>query len=127
MIKLDPIIAVRDIEKSAQWYEQVFNFRRKGKDLAILYSEEEEIVLCLHPWEMDNHPTMRNREISPGNGLMLYFKTDKLEAIRENAEKAGAKIEEDIHVNPNPNKKEFSIWDPDGYFIIVTAYHEYEG
>lgn len=127
MIKLDPVIAVKDVQKSAQWYEQVFNFRRKEEHLAVLYSEENEIVLCLHPWEMDDHPTMRNQKTTPGNGLILYFKTDKLEAIRKNAEKAGAKIEEDLHVNPHSNKKEFSMWDPDGYYIIVTEYHEYEG
>lgn len=40
---------------------------------------------------------------------------------------ARAKIDEDIHINPNPNKREFSMWDTDGYYIIVTEYHEYEG
>lgn len=127
MIKLDTIIAVREIETSAKWYEQVFGFRRNGKHLAVLYSAEGDIVLCLHPWEMDDHPSMRNTEITPGNGIILYFKTDAMQEIRENARKIGAKIHEDIHVNPNPNKKEFSMWDPDGYYIIITEYHEYEG
>jgi catechol 2,3-dioxygenase-like lactoylglutathione lyase family enzyme len=126
-MKLDTIIAVKDIEQSAKWYAQVFGFHRKGDHLAVLYSENNEIVLCLHPWEMDDHPSMRNQEITPGNGIILYFKTDRMEEILENARKVEAKTDEDIHLNPNPNKKEFSMLDPDGYYIIVTEYHEYEG
>lgn len=126
MTKLDTIIAVNDIEKSTKWYEQVFGFRGQGEHLSVLYSENNKIELCLHPWEMDNHPTMTNQNITPGNGIILYFKTDRMEEIRENAEKVGAKIDEDIHTNPNPDKKEFSMWDPDGYYLIVTEYHEYE-
>lgn len=129
MMKLDTIIAVRDIEQSAKWYEQVFNFKNLhgGNHFAILTTENDEIILCLHPWKMDDHPSMRNSEITPGNGIILYFKTDKMEEIRENARNVDAKIDEDIHINPNPNKREFSMWDPDGYYIIVTEYHEYEG
>ena len=127
MMKLDTIIAVKNIEKSAKWYEQVFGFRSHGEHLAVLHSEDDEIVLCLHPWEMDHHPTVMNPEGTPGNGLILYFKTDKMEEIRANAEKIGAKIDKNIHINPNPDKRGFSMWDPDGYYLIVTEYHEYEG
>ncbi|MCC6866481.1 MAG: VOC family protein [Ignavibacteria bacterium] len=129
MMKLDTIIAVKDIEKSVKWYEQVFNFKNLhgGNHFAILTTQNNDIVLCLHPWEQDDHPTMRDQEITPGNGLILYLKTDKMEEIRENARKVNAKIDEDIHINPKPNKREFSMWDLDGYYIIVTEYHEYEG
>jgi|SRR5699024_11808984 len=130
MSKLDTIIAVKDVDDSAKWYEQIFGFKNnhiEGHGFAVLKAETNEIVLCLHSWEMDDHPTMRNQDIMPGNGVILYFKTNKMEEIRENARKAGAKIDEDIHINPNPNKSEFSMWDPDGYYWIVTEYHEYEG
>lgn len=126
-MKLDTIIAVKDLRKSAGWYEQVFGFRAIGEHLIVLYSENDDIVLCLHPWKRDDHPSMRNPDIIAGNGIILYFKTDKMEEIRENAGKAGALLDEDIHLNPNPQKREFSMWDPDGYYIIVTEYHEYEG
>lgn len=128
-MKLDTIIAVRDIEKSALWYERVLGLRNMhgGNHFAILTNKDNEVVLCLHPWERDDHPSMRNPKIKPGNGLILYFKTDKMEEIRENAQKVGVKIDADIHINPNPNKREFSMWDLDGYYIIVTEYHEYEG
>ena len=60
-----------------------------------------------------------------GNGLILYFRSDNLEETREAAEKLGARIAEDIHVNPNSGQEEFSIWDLDGYYLTVTTYHDY--
>jgi hypothetical protein len=70
---------------------------------------------------------MANSTITPGNGLILYFRTDNIDVIRKNAGKTGSLIEEEIHVNPNSTKKEFSLRDPDGYYLTITEYHEYEG
>ena len=64
---------------------------------------------------------------SPGNGLILYFRTENLNAIRQNVEAMGYPVEEDIHLNPNSKKKEFSLHDPDGYYLTITEYHEYGG
>ena len=129
MTKLDPIIAVKDVEASSKWYQQVFGFSREhgGKEFAVLVSENNEILLCLHKWEEHHHPTMTNPNITPGNGLILYFRTDNMNIIYENALKAGCAIVEDIHLNPNSRRKEFSIRDPDGYFLTVTEFHNYEG
>ena len=83
------------------------------------------VILCLHKWKEDNHPTMIDESIKPGNGLILYFRVNNLEKIRENAEKLGAVIEEDIHMNPNSENEEFSILDLDGYYITISRYHDY--
>ncbi len=127
MMKLDPIIAVQDVEASAKWYEQIFKFKKAhgGDDFAVLLSEDDEIILCLHKWGEHQHPSLTDQSIVAGNGLLLYFRTDKLEAIRMEVEKAGCIIEEDIHLNPNSLKKEFSIKDPNGYFLTITEYHTY--
>ena len=128
MTKLDPIIAVKDVEASVQWYQQVFGFDRAhgGEgNFAVLLVETNEIILCLHKWEEHGHPTMMNSAIKPGNGLILYFKTDRLNTIRDNLVKARGTVEEEIHQNPNSLKKEFSFRDPDGYYLTVTEYHEY--
>ena len=74
---------------------------------------------------MDDHPTMTDPSITPGNGLMLYFRTNNLDKIYKRAKNSGCRIEEDIHLNPRPNKKEFALRDPDGYFLTVSEYHEY--
>lgn len=129
MTKLDPIVAVKDVKVSILWYEEVFGFRKAHEtgEIAVLVTKDDKIVLCLHQWGDPGHPSMRNPEVKPGNGLMLYFRTDDLNEIRQNAQNLGAAIEEDIHTNSNSTKKEFSLRDPDGYYLTVTEYHEYGG
>ena len=130
MIKIDPIIAVKNVEASVKWYEQVLGFRRAhGHEhmFAVLVSEENEIMLCLHQCGEHNHPTMTNPTITPGNGLILYFRTENIEYIRNNIEKINWILEEEIHMNPNSLKKEFSIRDPDGYYLTITEFHKYDG
>ena len=70
---------------------------------------------------------MTKPNITPGNGLIIYYKTDKLDIIRSNIEKMNYPIEEEIHRNPNSTKKEFSLRDLDGYYLTITEYHKYEG
>jgi predicted enzyme related to lactoylglutathione lyase len=130
MIKIDPIIAVKDVETSSKWYQQVFGFKRIHGEMemfAVLVSENDEILFCLHQWEEHHHPTMTNPSIPPGNGLILYFRTENMNAIRQNVEKIGGIVEEEIHLNPNSLKNEFSLRDPDGYYLTITEFHKYEG
>jgi hypothetical protein len=68
---------------------------------------------------------MANPNITPGHGLILYFKTGNMSDIRQNIAKANWPVEEDIHANSN--KMEFSFRDPDGYYWIITEFHNYEG
>lgn len=129
MTKVDPIIAVKDVEASSKWYQSVFECKSThgGKEFDILVSENDEILLCLHKWGEREHPTMIDPTITSGNGLILYFRTENMRAIRQNIEKMGCTIEEDIRLNPNSRKKEFLLRDPDGYYLTITEYHKYEG
>jgi catechol 2,3-dioxygenase-like lactoylglutathione lyase family enzyme len=129
MTRLDPIIAVKDIDASSKWYQKIFGFRNNhdSNHFIVLVSDDNEIILCLHPWGAHEHPTMTNPNIAPGNGLILYFRTENMNFIYENAIRAGCAIEEDIHLNTNSRRKEFSFRDPDGYFLTVTEFHKYEG
>ena len=129
MTKLDPIIAVKDVESSSKWYQSVFGCRKNhgGYDFVTLVSENDEILICLHQWGEHKHPTMLDPTLSPGNGLIFYLRTENMNAIMQNFEKIGGSIEEDIHLNPNSLKKEFSFKDPDGYYWTITEFHTYEG
>lgn len=129
MTKADPIIAVKDVNISSKWYEQVFGFRRihGGNEFAVLVTENDDIIICLHKWGEHEHPTMKNANIMPGNGLILYFRTDAMNLIRQNLEKLNYPIEEEIHLNPNSTKMEFSVKDVDGYYLTITEFHKYEG
>lgn len=129
MIKIDPIIAVKDVNASSEWYKSVFGCKRThgGNEFAVLEGENNEILICLHKWGEHWHPSMANPNITPGNGLIFYIRTENMNAIRQNVEKLGWNIEEDIHLNPNSTKKEFSLRDPDGYYLTITEFHKYEG
>lgn len=50
MTKLDPIIAVKDVEVSAEWYRNIFGFNisHGGDHFSVLTNKDNEIVLCLH-------------------------------------------------------------------------------
>ncbi|ELR71958.1 hypothetical protein C900_01953 [Fulvivirga imtechensis AK7] len=129
MTKTDPIIAVKDVETSSKWYQAVFGCKSMhgGREFDILVDENSEVLICLHQWGAHEHPTMINSDITPGNGLILYFRTEYMDTIRKNVEKLGYSVEEDIHLNPNSRRKEFSLRDPDGYYLTVTEFHKYEG
>ncbi|MES2645939.1 MAG: VOC family protein [Bacteroidota bacterium] len=128
MTRLDPIIAVKDVEESSKWYKQIFGFRADhgGDTFSVLVTDDGEIIMCLHKWGEHSHPTLTNPASIQGNGLLLYFRTNHLKGIYENAKKSGCKIEEDLHINPNSLREEFSFRDPDGYFLTITQFHKYD-
>jgi catechol 2,3-dioxygenase-like lactoylglutathione lyase family enzyme len=129
MIKIDPIIAVKDVEVSSKWYEHVFGVKRlhgESGSFAVLGSDHGEIILCLHGWGEHHHPSMTDPGITPGNGLMLYFRTSDMQDIRQRVADMGVVVDQDVHLNPNSLKKEFSLRDPDGYYLTITEYHEYK-
>ena len=129
MTGLDPIIAVKDVEASSKWYQKIFGFKSNhgGDHFSVLVSDDNEIILCLHKWNEHNHPTMTSPDITVGNGLLFYFRTENMDMIYQNAIKADCVIEEEVHLNPNSLRQEFSFRDPDGYFLTVTEFHKYEG
>ena len=128
MTKIDPIIAVKDVQRSAVWYCNLFGWTNAhgGDNFAVLKDNNNEVMLCLHEWGTHEHPTMADPTITPGNGLILYFKSDNMTSIQENIEKNDLALEQDLHLNLNSNKKEFSLRDLDGYYLIITEFHNYE-
>ena len=124
-LKLDPILAVHDLQASAEWYRSVFNCQSTGVHLINLVTDAGEVLLCLHPWGEHGHPSLQNPKQGSGNGLLLYFRTVNLEAIRKNVAAIKHPIDEDIHLNPHSGCREFSLRDLDGYFLTITEYHNY--
>ena len=129
MGKIDPIIAVKDVEASSKWYQSVFGCKSKhgGSEFDILVSDSDEVLICLHKWGEHDHPTMKEPNTSPGNGLILYFRMENMTEIRQNVKRLGLPIEEDIRLNPNSGKQEFSLRDPDGYYLTISEFHKYAG
>ena len=58
---------------------------------------------------------------SPGNGLLLFFRVDDYDMAMKRARALVDRFEEGPHVNPNTQTREFSLRDPDGYYVTISA------
>ena len=58
----------------------------------------------------------------PGNGLLLFFRVDDFDLALERARSLVTRFEEEPHVNPNTQTQEFSVRDPDGYYVTISAF-----
>ena len=56
----------------------------------------------------------------PSNGLLLFFRVDDFDMALERARALVTRFEEELHVNPNTRTREFSLRDPDGYYVTVS-------
>jgi len=90
-------------------------------------SEGGEIFMCLHKWGEHEHPTMTNPNLRPGNGLILYFRVENMDEIRETLRQNNYPIQNEIQENPNSGKREFSLIDPNGFYLTISEYHEFDG
>ena len=59
--------------------------------------------------------------VQPGNGLLLFFRVDDFDMALPRARTLVARLEEEPHVNPNTGTPEFSLRDPNGYYVTISA------
>ena len=121
-IKMEPIIGVKNVRKSSQWYQSLLGCTstHTGDTFDMLADEKGDVFLCLHKWGEHEHPTLSDSSLLPGNGLILYLKVEILDMVWNNAQKIMAKIEEKRQINPNSGKEQFSIRDLDGYYLMIS-------
>ena len=80
------------------------------------------ILLCLHAWGAHEHPSLTSpHDAKPGNGLLLFFRVDDFDSALPRARALVTELEEEPHVNPNTGTMEFSLRDPDGYYVTISA------
>ncbi len=80
------------------------------------------MLLCLHQWGAHEHPSLLSPEpATPGNGLLLFFRVDDLDQALPRARALVSQLEEEPHANPNTRTTEFSLRDPDGYYVTISA------
>lgn len=56
-----------------------------------------------------------------GNGLLLFLRVDDFALTLQRARALVSKLDEEPHVNPRTETKEFSLRDPDGYYVAISA------
>ena len=80
------------------------------------------VLLCLHQWGVEEHPSLLSPgDGPPGNGLLLFFRVDDFDMALQRAQALVSRLEEELHLNPNTQTQEFSLRDPDGYYVTISA------
>ena len=119
------IIGVSDVPHSFKWYQSLFGQPQTSAThcyFGQILDSDGTVLLCLHQWGAHEHPSlMTPDEASPGNGLLLFFRVDDYEMALERAGALVDRFEEESHVNPHTQTKEFSLRDPDGYYVTISA------
>ena len=119
------IIGVRDVASSFRWYQSLFGQpeTRPAHDyFGQILDADGTVLLCLHQWDAHEHPSLMSPDAaSPGNGLLLFFRVDDFDTALQRARALVTRFEEEPHVNPNTQTREFSLRDLDGYYVTISA------
>ncbi len=125
-----PLICVRDVEASSRWYQTLLGCRsgHGGKHYERL-TANDVLILQLHSWETDHdHGRIGDEDSKPyGNGVLLWFEIDDIDAAIARAEALRAEVVMPRHSNPpvgeygGPNHWEYWLRDPDGYKVVLSS------
>jgi len=120
------IIGVKDVARSFAWYQRLFG-QAPGAPAHVYFGQlvdaDGTVLLCLHAWGAHEHPTLASADrAEPGNGLLLFFRVDDFEAALQRAGTLVERFEEAPNRNPNTETMEFSLRDPDGYYVTISAW-----
>lgn len=125
MKRIWTIIGVHDVPRSFAWYQSLFGqpaTQPHHPDFGQLVDSDGTVLLCLHEWGAHEHPPLTSPEVAtPGNGLLLFFRVDDFDQALKRVRTLVARLEEEPHLNPNTGTQEFSLRDPDGYYVTLSA------
>lgn len=122
-----PLIVSRDVPASSRFYVELLGAESgHGGDEYEQVISDGEILLQIHDIDvLDHHGPLASADVPLGNGVLVWFEVADFEAAVERARRMGARIETDVHVNPNANQQEIWLRDPDGYLVVVAGPSEY--
>jgi catechol 2,3-dioxygenase-like lactoylglutathione lyase family enzyme len=119
------IIGVADVARSCRWYQALFGQppTQPAHDyFGQILDDDGTVLLCLHRWGAHEHPPLSSPErAEPGNGLLLFFRVDDFDATLVRARALAALFEDEPQLNPNTGTLEFTLRDPDGYYVMISA------
>lgn len=125
MTRLWTILGVRDVRTSYQWYQRLLGTpvdEPAHDHFGMVCDPDGTVLVCLHAWGAHEHPPLTSAEVAtPGNGLLLFFRADDHDGALARARAIGAPLIEEPHLNPNTRTMEFSLRDPDGYYVTISA------
>lgn len=119
------IIGVNDVAVSFKWYQSLLGLPETAPAhdyFGQVLDTDGTVLLCLHAWGAHDHPSLASPDnASPGNGLLLFFRVDNFDESLERSRTLVARLEEEPNLNPSTGTMEFSLRDPDGYFVTISA------
>lgn len=125
MRRLWTILGVDDVPASFAWYQSLLGVPPSAPahdDFGQIVDSDGTVLLCLHAWGAHEHPPLASPDRAvPGNGLLLFFRVDDFDPALSRARTLAARFEEEPHRNPNTGTAEFSLRDPDGYYVTISA------
>jgi catechol 2,3-dioxygenase-like lactoylglutathione lyase family enzyme len=122
--RLWTIIGVRDVARSLTWYQSLFGRPESPPHhdyFGQILDADGTVLLCLHKWGAHEHPSLKAPDAVPGNGLLLFFRVDDFDLILKTGRALVSQFEEEPHLNPNTRTLEFSLRDPDGYYVTISS------
>ena len=119
------IIGVGDVAVSFKWYQSLLGLPASAPphdDFGQIVDSDGAVLLCLHAWGAHEHPSLMSPDHAPaGNGLLLFFRVDDFDSALPRARALVARLDEEPHLNPSTETMEFSLRDPDGYYVTISA------
>ena len=119
------IVGVGDVLRSCKWYQSLLGLPPTPPahdDFGQIVDEDGTVLLCLHQWGVHDHPPLSSPDLAqPGNGLLLFFRVDDFDKALPRARTLADRLEEEPHLNPSTRTMEFSLRDPDGYYVSISA------
>jgi len=119
------IIGVLDVRRSFEWYQALFGQPTTLPPhdyLGQILDSDGTVLLCLHKWGAHEHPSLMGPDNgAPGNGLLLFFRVDDFDLALQRARALVSRLEQEPHLNSTTRTKEFSLRDPDGYYVTISA------
>ena len=119
------IVGVSDVPSSFKWYQSLFGQPETppGHDyFGQILDTDGTVLLCFHQWGAHEHPSLMSLdEGTPGNGVLLFFRVDDFEMALKRARALVNRLEEEPHLNRNTQTMAFSLRDPDGYYVTISA------
>ena len=125
MKRIWTIIGVGEVTLSFKWYQSLLGLPESAPAhdyFGQVLDSDGMVLLCLHHWGDHGHPSLMSPDSAqPGNGLLLFFRVDDFDMALPRARALVARLEEEPHLNPNTGTTEFSLRDPDGYYVTISA------